>query len=114
MLCATYLHAIGYNVGMCNHENGLNLKEIPPNTKVLLMGEWMDVLKGRTERSEVPNGLWPLHPKVNHKRLTLTLSSLNTPAHIILSNNVPGACQDRRTSGLTEGREQTYSPQTSL
>ena len=44
----------------------------------------------------------------------LTLSSLNTPAHIILPNNVQGVCQDRRTGGLTDRREQTYSPQTGL
>ena len=69
---AKYLHAIGYNVGMCNNEIGLHLKEISLNTKVLLTGEWMDVLKGRTVCSDVPNGLWLLHYKVNHKRLTLT------------------------------------------
>ena len=71
MLCATYLRPIGYNNGMCNNEIGLHLKEISPNMKVLLTGEWMDVLKGQTERSDVPNGLWPLYYKVNHKRLTL-------------------------------------------
>ena len=71
MLFATYIHAIGYNVGMCINEICLHLKEISLNTKVLLTDEWMDVLKGRTERSDVPNGTWPLQYEVNHKRLTL-------------------------------------------
>ena len=45
VLCATYLHVIGYNVGMCNNEIGLHLKKISSNTKVLLTSKWMDVLK---------------------------------------------------------------------
>ena len=34
----------------------------------------MDVLKGRTDRSDVHNGLWPLQYEVN-------LKSLSLPAH---------------------------------
>ena len=67
----TYLHAIGYNVGMCNNEIGLHLKGISSIMKELLRGKRMDVLKGRTKRSDYPNGLWPLHYKLNHKMLTL-------------------------------------------
>ena len=99
---------------MCNNEIGPHLKEISLNMKVLLTGKWMDVLKGGTEHSEVPNGLWPLHCKVNHKRLTLTVSSLNMPADIILSINVPEVCHDRQYGRLTDGSEQINSPQTSL
>ena len=96
MLYATYLHAIGYYVGMCNNEIGLHLKEISLNTT----REWMGVLKGQTERSGVPNGLWPLHYKVNHKSLTLqthlTLRSLNTPAHIILATSLGPVGEHKR------------------
>ena len=52
------------NVGKCNNEIGLNLKEISLNTKVLLTGKWMDVLKGRTERTDFPNGLWPYNMRL--------------------------------------------------
>ena len=74
---------IGKNVDMCNYTGiGLHLREISQNMKVLLTDEWLDVLKGWTERF-----MWPLQYEVNLKSLTLqthlTLSSLNTPAQII-------------------------------
>ena len=76
---AKYYVQIGNNVSMCNYTGiGFHLREISPNMKVLLTDEWMDVLKGWTER---------LYVAFNLKRLTLqthlTLSSLNMPAQII-------------------------------
>ena len=66
MLCATYPQAIGYNLGMCNDEIDRHLKEISQTD------EQMDgVLKGRTERSDVHNGMWPLQYEFNLKSLTL-------------------------------------------
>ena len=54
MLCATKLHAIGNNVGMCNYnEIGLSLKKISLNMNVLLTDEWINILKGQTETLSV-------------------------------------------------------------